>query len=290
MNVWWYLCQHQMCVNTGSVWQDGADAELKGACGFTPHPPTKVCLSHMTLMILCARSCVWTLLNLCFQDGERFDDLKGAFGHELKVEQTSRRAQGFRISVCSLISLISLFQTDTLLKSEAGRSYSPNRVQVQTLYPHRIWCSSAHTIAHVTPGVFPQRSYSNGVTSPAWDSKVRSSTNYTSKHDSGPGGFWWRGFVVFRQIWRQTSVDPRLSSHRQTPVRDIRWGFRKISASPWHYHIFNFFFFSSTVCTEESKVPSPASQTVQGEASSAVLPYFITINILLNIWFIFFKF
>ncbi|XP_026104565.1 uncharacterized protein LOC113076105 isoform X3 [Carassius auratus] len=68
--------------------KDGADAELKGACGFTPHPPTK--------------------------DGERFDDLKGALGHELK--------------------------TDTLLKSEAGRS--------------------------------AQRSYSNGVTSPAWDSKA----------------------------------------------------------------------------------------------------------------------
>ncbi|XP_052429356.1 uncharacterized protein LOC127970707 [Carassius gibelio] len=91
--------------------EDGADAELKGACGFTPHPPTK--------------------------DGERFDDLKGAFGHELK--------------------------TDTLLKSEAGRSYSPNRVQS----PH-----------------------SNGFTSPAWDSKADlTQSDASKKHQKKPPMF-----------------------------------------------------------------------------------------------------
>ncbi|XP_059356998.1 uncharacterized protein LOC132095922 [Carassius carassius] len=56
--------------------KDGDDAELKGACGFTPHPHLK--------------------------DDEGFDDLKGEFGYE--------------------------FKRDTFLRSEAGRSYSPNQM------------------------------------------------------------------------------------------------------------------------------------------------------------------
>ncbi|KTF81269.1 hypothetical protein cypCar_00037083, partial [Cyprinus carpio] len=84
--------------------KDSDDAELKGACGFTPHPHLK--------------------------GDEGFDDLKGAIGYD--------------------------FKGDTLLKAEAGQSYSPNHVQ---------------------------SSYFNDFTSPAWDSKADLETDVHKASD-----------------------------------------------------------------------------------------------------------
>ncbi len=57
--------------------QDSDDSELKGACGFTPHPDLKVC-EILRFMSMFDSNC-----------GCRVDDLNGAFGHEMMVEQAS---------------------------------------------------------------------------------------------------------------------------------------------------------------------------------------------------------
>lgn len=109
--------------------------------------------SHEYSWKLCVVSYFLTWLNLCFQGDEGFDDLKGAFGYDFKVEQTSTWVHEFQISVCSLISSnISVSRETRYWKLKRDRVTHPTmfRFRLFILRESDVLLTSADIIAYVT--------------------------------------------------------------------------------------------------------------------------------------------
>lgn len=156
--------------------QENDDAELKGACGFTPHPELKVCSTRTNV---CGKlRCLSGIINtnqLWFQDHDGLDELKGMSSYtpqELKVEEPSTcRCMSLISHICSLnIFYMSVSRKTHYREPDAVIHQTISRFKLNHILFLLIFREIV--IAYMNC-LFFQSSYSNGFMGPSsWDSKV----------------------------------------------------------------------------------------------------------------------